>query len=68
MADEIARRYHKSEDIGQSWKLFDTIESAIAVKDDGISRENIRRNGKPIKQPLEKSPERSGGSPSARSL
>ena len=55
VADEIARRY-QSEGAGQPWKLFDTIESAISVKNDGISRENIRRNGKPIKQPLEKLP------------
>jgi CubicO group peptidase (beta-lactamase class C family) len=55
VAEEIARRY-RSEGVGEPWKLFDTIESAITVKDDGISRENIRRNGKPIKQPLEKLP------------
>jgi hypothetical protein len=55
VADEIARRY-QSEGPGEPWKVFDTIESFIAVKDDGVSRENIRRNGKPIKQPLEKLP------------
>ena len=55
VADEIARRY-QSEGAGQPFKLFDTLESNLSVKDDGVTRENIRRNGKPIKQPLEKFP------------
>jgi CubicO group peptidase (beta-lactamase class C family) len=55
LADEIARRY-QSEGPGQPFKLFDTLESNLSVKDDGVSRENIRRNGKPLKQPLEKLP------------
>jgi hypothetical protein len=53
VADEIIRRY-RSEGVGEPWKLLDTIEAVLAVKEGGISRENVRRNGKPFKQPLEK--------------
>ncbi len=53
VADEITRRY-RSEGVGEEWRLLDTLESVIAVKDGGISRENIRRNGKPFNQPPEK--------------
>jgi CubicO group peptidase (beta-lactamase class C family) len=53
VADEITRRY-RSEVAGERWKLLDTIESVIAFTDGGISRENIRRNGGPFRQPPEK--------------
>jgi CubicO group peptidase (beta-lactamase class C family) len=53
VADEIGHRF-QSEGAGQPWKLFDTVESEVSVKDSAISRENIRRNGVPSKKPLEK--------------
>ncbi len=50
VADEIARRY-RSDGPGQPWKLLDTIETEISVKDGEISRQNVRRNGAPLKHP-----------------
>jgi hypothetical protein len=55
IADETELRYH-SEGAGQQWKLADTIESEVSVKDDDISHRNMRRNGVPLKQSLSKYP------------
>ncbi len=50
VADEMIHRY-RSDGVGEKWKLTDTFESEVTVNDDRISRRNIRRNGKPWKQP-----------------
>jgi hypothetical protein len=51
VADETATRY--SSDIGaREWRLEDTIESEIAVKDGRLARQHIRRNGQTWDHPF----------------
>jgi hypothetical protein len=47
VADEIAERYTRRSD-SSKWKHEDTIETEIMVKGIQISRQNWRRNGKPV--------------------
>jgi hypothetical protein len=55
VADEIAKRY--SGRVGSSkWKYEDTIESEITVRGIQISRQNWRRNGKPVKSAVDGMP------------
>ncbi|SPE39034.1 exported hypothetical protein [Candidatus Sulfopaludibacter sp. SbA3] len=53
VADEIQKRYI-SQDSGKPWRLQDTIEAEIAFKDGQLTRQNIRRNGKPWPKPFHK--------------
>ncbi len=47
VADEIAQRYTRRSD-SSKWRLEDTIETEITVRGIQISRQNWRRNGKPV--------------------
>jgi hypothetical protein len=46
VADEVAKRY-SSDLTAKQWRLEDTIESEISVKNARLTRQHIRRNGKP---------------------
>ena len=47
VADEIAQRYTRRSD-SSKWRPEDTIETEITVRGIQISRQNWRRNGKPV--------------------
>ena len=49
--DEKATRYKSRHTNPPKWEVFDTIESEIAVRGKGFTRENVRRNGKPWEKP-----------------
>jgi hypothetical protein len=49
--DEKATRYKSRHTDPPKWEVFDTIESEIAVRGEGFTRENVRRNGNPWKKP-----------------
>ncbi|SPE35511.1 exported hypothetical protein [Candidatus Sulfopaludibacter sp. SbA3] len=55
VADETGRRYH-SDGVGKPWRLQDTMEDEIGIKDDGTTRQNVRVNGKPRNKPSAKLP------------
>jgi len=46
VADEIVRD-DRSDDAGKPWRLERTIEDEIGLKDGRLTRQNVRRNGKP---------------------
>lgn len=59
VADETAKRYTSSFDATQSdtqWRYRDTIESDIAFNGERVSRQRIRRNGKPWGRPFPQLP------------
>ena len=47
VADEVAERYTRRSE-SSKWKYQDTIETEITVRGIQISRQNWRRNGKPV--------------------
>jgi len=55
VADETAKRYQR--DPGSSkWRVADTIQTEITLRENSAVRENIRRNGKPWKKPFDELP------------
>ena len=55
VADETAKRYTSDRE-SQDWRYSDTIETEITLKGNSAVRGQIRRNGKPWKQPFESLP------------
>jgi hypothetical protein len=49
--DEKATRYKSRHTNPPKWEVFDTIESEIAVRGEGFTRDNVRRDGNPWKKP-----------------
>lgn len=50
VVDEKATRYKSRHTNPPKWEVFDTIESEIAVRGRGFTRQDVRRNGKPWKK------------------
>jgi hypothetical protein len=51
VADETAMRYKSRHTVPPRWELFDKIEAEIVVQGSSFRRQNVRRNGKPWKNP-----------------
>ena len=51
VVDETATRFKSRHVNPPKWELFDTVESELAVRGSGFTRENVRRNGKPWQKP-----------------
>jgi hypothetical protein len=51
VVDEYVQRYKSGHSDPPKWKLFDTIESELAVQGSGFTRQQVRRDGKPWKKP-----------------